>query len=527
MPSGASVAERAVGLQWLRPSASAIRAVTADPPDAAGVAADPAAVAHVLRYSRPTATPDRHPFAAGGLTQPALLGTLADLVERVPPAAPSPPELLRFARTVSAVAGELAHAAGLDPVLAAAVAGLVPLGWLAVAAVEPSVGLDALADPADQRRRWGLDAVAVGRRLAARWRLPEWVTATVGLVRLHPADAIRAGAPAGLFPLIQLAVAAVEAGPVRLGLSPPQAADWHPGSFTDAVELAGRGRETPRGEAALPDWMTARLCRAVAASRRQSGAVWQDDADERADRLVESLARLRADWVAELRDAKLAGLAEFAAGASHEINNPLAVIAGHTQMLLQKETDPGRRRQLVAVLRQTDRVHDLLRGTLQFARPPAAKPAFTRLTDLLARCAGSHDGEFEARRVTLTVGPADGLAVSGDPEQLRRAVGHLLRNALEATPAGGEVRLWAEPSGGQAAVCVADTGPGPAPAAVPHLFDPFFSGRSAGRGRGLGLSIAWQLARQSGGDLRFAPTPDQPSRFVLALPLATAARRSA
>jgi signal transduction histidine kinase len=69
---------------------------------------------------------------------------------------------------------------------------------------------------------------------------------------------------------------------------------------------------------------------------------------------------------------------------------------------------------------------------------------------------------------------------------------------------------------------VEDSGPGPAEADLDHLFDPFYSGREAGRGRGLGLAIAWRLARVNGGDVRYAPVPGGPTRFVLELP-ATAA----
>jgi signal transduction histidine kinase len=78
-------------------------------------------------------------------------------------------------------------------------------------------------------------------------------------------------------------------------------------------------------------------------------------------------------------------------------------------------------------------------------------------------------------------------------------------------------------------VVVEDAGPGPTPAQAEHLFDPFYSGRSAARGRGLGLPTAWRLAREQGGDVWYEPRPGGPTRFVLALPAAGAlpGRRSA
>jgi signal transduction histidine kinase len=70
----------------------------------------------------------------------------------------------------------------------------------------------------------------------------------------------------------------------------------------------------------------------------------------------------------------------------------------------------------------------------------------------------------------------------------------------------------------QLQIIVEDNGPGPSPQQAEHMFDPFYSGRPAGRGRGLGLPTAWRLAREHGGDVWFDPQPGGPTRFVLRLP---------
>src|SRR5262249_20704066 len=124
-----------------------------------------------------------------------------------------------------------------------------------------------------------------------------------------------------------------------------------------------------------------------------------------------------------------------------------------------------------------------------------------------------------AVRVEVQARP-ERLPVRLDAEQVRIVLSCLVRNAIEAAPAGGWARLvMGAPAGDQVEVAVEDSGPGPAPPQRESLFDPFFSGRNAGRGRGLGLPVAWRLARQQGGDLRLEPArPDQPTRFVLTLP---------
>ena len=120
--------------------------------------------------------------------------------------------------------------------------------------------------------------------------------------------------------------------------------------------------------------------------------------------------------------------------------------------------------------------------------------------------------------------PPAALTLLVDPGQIRTALAGLLRNAIEAAPAGGWASLRVQrDSRAGVTLIVEDSGPGPTAADCEHLFDPFYSGRKAGRGRGLGLPTAWQLARQHGGDVRFDATTNIPTRFLLNLPPETIA----
>ena len=222
-------------------------------------------------------------------------------------------------------------------------------------------------------------------------------------------------------------------------------------------------------------------------------------------------------------------MAEFAAGAGHEINNPLAVILGQAQYLLGHEAewfapDPEgeARKALQKIVGQTRRIHGLLRDLMQFARPAPPSPAWHDLPSLVDEVAAGLADLAEQRQVSLAadVRP-DRLAAFLDAGQTKAALTCLLRNAIEAAPAGGWARLVFHDAAttDTLQVAVEDSGPGPDAAIRASLFDPFFSGRSAGRGRGLGLSTAWRLARQQGGDVRLEPPqPGEPTRFVLTLP---------
>ena len=107
-----------------------------------------------------------------------------------------------------------------------------------------------------------------------------------------------------------------------------------------------------------------------------------------------------------------------------------------------------------------------------------------------------------------------------DVAQVRTALGGMLRNAIEAAPREGWAGLRVENGDGTLKFIVEDNGPGPVASGVEHLFDPFYSGRSAGRGRGFGLASAWRLARLQGGEVRFEGRHQDLTRFVLSLPAA-------
>jgi two-component system, NtrC family, sensor kinase len=109
--------------------------------------------------------------------------------------------------------------------------------------------------------------------------------------------------------------------------------------------------------------------------------------------------------------------------------------------------------------------------------------------------------------------------VEVDEKQVRTALGCLLKNAIQAAAAEGWVRVRVETRGGQVEVVIEDSGPGLDDSQREHLFDPFYSGRAAGRGAGLGLPTAWSLARQQGGDVALVSQPGETTCFVLRLPL--------
>ncbi len=280
-----------------------------------------------------------------------------------------------------------------------------------------------------------------------------------------------------------------------------------------------RGSPLDRGERSAP-------CRPIdEPSVRSAWESWASLVAERArlDARLDAVVRAHREGLADeelrLRKEKLAALAEFAAGAGHELNNPLAVIVGRAQLLLVHETDPGAIRSLRAILTQAQRAHRILRDLMYVARPPELRPRFCQPEEIVRLCLRDVKAEAEARGIRLLIERDEPEAkVWADPDTLRHLAEILLRNALEATPKGGTIHWTSTHDARKLRWTVQDDGRGITPEEGAHLFDPFFCGREAGRGLGLGLPRAARVVAQAGGELRWHSTPGQGTFFHLHLP---------
>ena len=221
-----------------------------------------------------------------------------------------------------------------------------------------------------------------------------------------------------------------------------------------------------------------------------------------------------------LRLAKLDALGEFAAGAGHELNNPLAVVVGRAQLLLARAEDPEVARSLRIILAQAQRTHRILRDLMFVARPPAPRPRACKPSEVLSSVLAELGSDLETRGVRLLVDVDESSpATWGDPEGLRHLAEILLRNGIQATPPGGRVRVRSSIENGELVWSFADTGKGISPEESDHLFDPFYCGRQAGRGLGLGLPRAAKIVEQAGGRLRWSSSPGRETSFQVHLPM--------
>jgi len=237
--------------------------------------------------------------------------------------------------------------------------------------------------------------------------------------------------------------------------------------------------------------------------------------------IVSRVRRQREEAEIRNRAAKLEALAEFAAGAGHELNNPLAVIVGRAQLLLGRTEDAEIARSLHIILGQAQRTHRILRDLMFVARPPAPRLRTCRPSEILRSSLASLQNESEARGVRLSseLEQTD-LRTWADPDALAHLAEILIRNAIQATPSGGKVQVRCSRLGNELRWSISDSGKGISPADGAHLFDPFFCGRQAGRGLGLGLSRAARIVELANGSLQWSSTLGQGTVFQVRLPIA-------
>src|SRR5262249_29595212 len=234
--------------------------------------------------------------------------------------------------------------------------------------------------------------------------------------------------------------------------------------------------------------------------------------------LAESVARERRLEAEALRQSRLAAMGETAAMLAHEVRNPLGAMELFTGLLLQDLRD---RPEALALARQVASgiaaLNHLVTNLLEFTRTREARAGVVDCAALAdetvvyaADLCAAHDVTVDRRGLDAAV-----LAIA-DAELLRPVLLNLIRNAVQAMPAGGTLTVRAAAGGEVVRITVADTGPGIARADQEKVFRPFYTTRT--QGTGLGLAVARSLVGAMGGRLALESAPGRGAAFTVELP---------
>ncbi len=244
---------------------------------------------------------------------------------------------------------------------------------------------------------------------------------------------------------------------------------------------------------------------AVAFGAAAGHAVRRAEIGRASDVLAQANQRRVADRTLD-PDARVAAvIGETAAGAAHELNTPLAVISGRAQVLAATTDDADRRRALESIYEASHTCSEIVNELMAFAKPDRPDPSLIVLGTWFGRLYERWRARSWSTDISLTVGFADpSLRAWADPGQIEILFDGVIANAVEAM-SGSEGRLVinspSRASDDTVVIVVNDNGRGMSSDVLERACDPFFSHRDAGRGRGLGLSIARRLAQANHGRL--------------------------
>jgi signal transduction histidine kinase len=232
---------------------------------------------------------------------------------------------------------------------------------------------------------------------------------------------------------------------------------------------------------------------------------------------LENVKRLQTHFV---QSEKLASLGQLAAGAAHEINNPLTAILGYADVLTEENPANTRPHTLGEKIReQARRTKDLVTNLLSFARQVPAEKQLLDLNTVLTGAVQLRNLDLRQKNIRIELESRSVLpAVRGDPNQLLQVFYHLISNAVDAMEliGGGVLLIRTLREKGNVVIEFSDTGPGMSE--PDKVFDPFYTTKPVGKGTGLGLSICYGVMKEHGGQISGFNRPEGGCTFRLEMP---------
>jgi len=292
------------------------------------------------------------------------------------------------------------------------------------------------------------------------------------------------------------------------------------GRLSASIQAVGEGRLGPPLPASRRDelGMVARAFNRMVEQLQAARARLVDET-ERALELEKQLRRVET----------LAVAGKLTSALAHEVGTPLNIISGRAEIALRAlPPDHPARGEVTVIAAQAERISSTIRSVLDSVRGHKPEVQRVDLASLLPQLGGLMGYEARRRRIVLEAPPSGDMPpLLADPGQLQQVLLNLLTNALDATPAGGRVRLEARATR-QAdgrpgvAVTVSDSGPGIPAEILGRIFDPFFTTKPAGQGTGLGLAICRDIVREHGGTIDVQSQEGRGTTFEVWVPAAEA-----
>lgn len=218
------------------------------------------------------------------------------------------------------------------------------------------------------------------------------------------------------------------------------------------------------------------------------------------EKLHNSVEQLRNTKLALKHSEKLANMGQISAGIAHELNNPLGVITMYSNIVLDElKADAHLKKDMELIVEQAARCKNIVSGLLNFARKNKIKTQETDIVEFMQRCLSSVVIP-ENVQAEIIHDLSDRLAMI-DAEQLIQAITNLMKNAVEAMPGGGHLRIKITGTERQVEIRIIDSGSGISEEHMDKLFTPFFTTKEIGKGTGLGLPLVYGIIKMHSGKI--------------------------
>lgn len=222
---------------------------------------------------------------------------------------------------------------------------------------------------------------------------------------------------------------------------------------------------------------------------------------------------------------KLASLGTLAAGVAHEINNPLAIILGFTEILLEKTHPDSEEYDILKTIeKQATNAKRIVENLLSFVRHKEHKEQLVNINDCINTVLDMMNNTIMINNIEVKKDLQETLPlIKGDPGELQQVLFNIINNAIYVMKGGGILCISTKYDGHWIIISISDTGCGIPKEHRQRIFDPFFTIKELGKGTGLGLWVSYNIIKKHNGIITFETKTKEESEkpgttFIIKLP---------
>ncbi|MCP3873646.1 MAG: PAS domain S-box protein [Desulfobacteraceae bacterium] len=215
---------------------------------------------------------------------------------------------------------------------------------------------------------------------------------------------------------------------------------------------------------------------------------------------------------------KLAALGELSAGVAHEINNPLGIILGYTQLVLKEE--PKHRGDLKIIEKHVKNCQAVVSDLLSFSRKGSTQKTNIDINTMVKNVIDflSNHSDFRNVDINYHFNTDTYLSITGNEQEMGQVIMNLVINACHAVDGHGNITISTGTENELISITIEDNGKGIEKKDLSKIFDPFFTTKPVGQGTGLGLSVGYGIVKRHGGDIVVKSQPGKGTVFIITLP---------